>query len=120
MNTFGYGILVMVVGLAIVFTALVMLIILTKCLRVVNLFGKKQGTKKQETIQPQPKQVAISEPPKDTIIQKQTDQQEIIAVIAAAITAFGGEGAIIRSVRRVNNGNVWAHAGRTEQIAKRI
>ncbi|MHB1315228.1 MAG: OadG family protein [Christensenellales bacterium] len=121
MDTILYGILVLAIGLAVVFIGLIMLIILTKGIKLVSLFGKKQTAEVQ--VEPKIKQVPVYNPVRQTsapVAVKQADNSEILAVISAALASFDGEQVIIRSVRRMNQSNVWARAGRSEQIAKRF
>ena len=121
MDTFIYGILVMVIGLVIVFIGLIMIIILTKGLRLVNMFKKKDVVEKQPAAKAKVKQAIKTELQQPAEVSvPQADNNELIAVITAAIAAWDGDQFVIRSVRRVNHINVWSRTGRAEQIAKRI
>ena len=58
---------------------------------------------------------------------EETDDGELVAVIAAAVAAAmeaaGAEqtnGFVVRSIRRINNAPAWNRAGREEQIYSRM
>ena len=91
-----------VLGIGIVFTALVLISLLISCLKLVN------RTQKQE----EPKAVApaAAAPQPEPEVEDVTDDLEIVAVITAAITAYeeanGGcipeDGLVVRSIKRIN------------------
>ena len=92
-----------VLGIGIVFTALIVISLLISCFKFINKVGEK----------PQEPQVSV---PTRTIPEPVaeeedvTDDLEIVAVITAAITAYeeanGGyvpeDGLVVRSIRRIN------------------
>lgn len=115
-----YGLSVAVVGVGVVFAALVILIALIKVMEKVVL----SATSKKKISEP-----VKAEPAVETAAPAQADDGALIAVISAAIAAVleseGGEGAasgfVVRSIRRVGqNAPVWNRAGREEQVYSRM
>ncbi len=99
---FADSLLVMLIGMAIVFGGLAVLIGLIKLLITVtdNVGGKK---KKQPAAAPQP--IRIPAPPALPVqAPEHQDDTELIAVITAAITCMlnDGQAFIVRRVRRIS------------------
>lgn len=115
-----YGLSVAVVGILIVFVALVILIAL---IYVMNLIVNGTANKKKPS-----EQVKQAESDAAPIVIQTTEVggDEIIAVITAAITAMmDAEGAkggfVVRSIRRVGStAPAWNRAGREEQVYSRM
>ena len=105
-----FGLQVAVIGMAIVFVCLILIIGLIKLLSWILKDRKKKA---QEVAEPAPTPVAA-----EPAVQ---DDQELIAVLTAAIAATtGGQtGLVIRSFRRVG-ASAWAKAGRNEQIYNKL
>lgn len=117
MNIWLYGLLVTIVGMVIVFVGLLLLIaIINVQAGAFRLFGnsKKDGAaekKAQTPCQLQRRACAQSE-----------DEEEIAAVIAAAVAMFeeNGTGLRVKSIRRVgSNAPAWNAAGRREYLGSR-
>ena len=113
--------LVAVVGILVVFFGLTVLIMLIKLMgSLTGNAGKKEKPVKTapvpvEKIEP----VAVPAPAAAPAVQS---NDELIAVITAAVAAMMGEGNgfTVRRVRRINNTPAWAKAGREEQIYSRF
>lgn len=92
-----------VLGIGIVFAALILISFLISCLKIVN-----REEKKETPIAPAPVKAAELEETEEA--EDVTDDLEIVAVITAAITAYeeanGGyipeDGLVVRSIRRIN------------------
>ena len=111
-NALGYGAMVAVVGLLIVFLGLTILII---CISIMGGIFKRKNQKKNS--QPTPVIEAAPAPaaaPVVESVQEITDPQ-LIAVISAALAAFdqSGKRLVVRKVRRVP---AWNSAARAEQV----
>ena len=119
-NALGYGAMVAVVGLLIVFLGLTILIV---CITVMaKIFDAIKARKAQ-------KAAAAAPAPAPAIEEtaEEEDEGELIAVIAAAVAAAmeaeGEEeptGFVVRSIRRINNAPAWNRAGREEQVYSRM
>ena len=119
LDKLGYGGITTVIGLLIVFTGLAIII---GCLYAMAGVFKAIDKKKVEKLEAEKKaaeaaaaQNVVSEPE----AEEKVNDDELIAVIAAAIAAydFGGKKVAIKSVRRVNASG-WKNAARNEQIYK--
>ncbi|MDO5799640.1 MAG: OadG family transporter subunit [Eubacteriales bacterium] len=90
-----------VMGLGTVFVILIFLIFLISLFKYVPGSGAQQVKKKEETTPaPAPAPVPVAVP-----VQEETDNSELIAVIAAAIAASEGtttDGFVVRSIRKIN------------------
>ena len=111
LQALGYGGIVAVIGMFIVFTGLIILIL------CVTLMGKifQAVTKPKETKAaapaPAPAPVVEAAPVEEAPV---VDDAELIAVIAAAIAAYdNNKSLVVRSVRRVSG---WNGAARREQV----
>ncbi|MBP3238084.1 MAG: OadG family protein [Lachnospiraceae bacterium] len=97
-----------VLGIGIVFMALILISLLISCLKLVNKMGTKQ--------EPAPVPVKKEEP---AVIEEEdvTDDLEIVAVITAAITAYEeangtyipADGLVVRQIKRINK-QKWQNA----------
>jgi sodium pump decarboxylase gamma subunit len=92
-----------VLGIGIVFTALILISLLISCLKLVN---KTQNKQEEKAVAP----AAVAVPQPEPEVEDVTDDLEIVAVITAAITAYeeanGGyipeDGLVVRSIKRIN------------------
>ncbi|MBQ3080443.1 MAG: OadG family protein [Clostridia bacterium] len=113
-SNLGYGAMVTVIGLAVVFIGLILIICSIYAISAI-LNSKKKKTRK-EAAAPVPAPAAPTEP--EPIVEtEEVNDTELIAVIAAAIAAMDGsnKSLVIRSVRRVTG---WKNAARAEQVFK--
>ena len=118
MNPVAYGLIVAVIGIAVVFAMLTILIAFVWTLgkliqKLVNRAeAKKAAAAAAAAPAPAPAPV-VNEP----VVEEAptVDDAELIAVIAAAIAAFdnSGKNLVVRKVRRVSG---WKDAARSEQI----
>ncbi len=110
------SLLVTVIGMAIVFMGLVILIFLIKALVKLT-----EGKKRQPAAAPAPvlKAPPVPEPEYEDV----TDDTALVAAITAALcVVMEGEkgGFTVRRVRRIANASPWQRAGREEQIYSRL
>jgi len=120
MKVFIYGISMMGIGLAVVFT---MLAILIACIMIMSWIFNKIKKAKEEKAKAKAAAVApapVEAPAPVQAVQPEPEMEEVndaqlIAVIAAAIAAFdnSGKSLVVRKVRRVNS---WNKAARQEQV----
>ncbi len=119
LSNLGYGAVVAVIGLAVVFLGLVLIIASIYAISWIlkKLTGEKKEKAPKAEKAPEPAAVTVSanEPVAEEIAV--TDDNELIAVITAAIAAMdgGSKNFVIRSVRRVSG---WKNAARAEQVYK--
>ncbi len=119
LGNLGYGAIVAVIGILFVFIGLILIIAAIYAISAIlkKLTGeKKEKATKAEAV-PEPVQVAA---PAETPVVEEisvSDDNELIAVITAAIAAMdgGSKNFVIRSVRRVAG---WKNAARAEQVYK--
>lgn len=113
----GDGLLVTVFSMAIVFIVLVAISFLIDILRKTLA---EDGTKKQEVKEIEVKEEFKEEPVKS----KEMDDEELVAVIAAAIACSMGvelPDINIKSIKRVSpKSTAWQNVARQEQIIKNI
>ena len=120
MKVFLYGVSMMLIGMAVVFIGLLLLI---ACIYIMAWVFKKINAAKEEKAEaakaaaapapvPAPVPVVAAEP--EPVMEEVNDAQ-LIAVIAAAIAAFdnSGKSLVVRKVRRVSS---WNKASRQEQV----
>ena len=118
MNTsldLGNSLLVMLIGVAIVFFGLTVLILL-----ITLLVKATQNIGKEKAAAPAPKPAPVEAAPA-AAEEPEADEGELIAAITAAIAAIWQEeghvsGFVVRRVRRVQNSSARARAAREEQI----
>lgn len=112
----GYGLIVTLMGMGIVF---LVLIGLSYMLDVLKLFSKAgSAEKKTELVK-----VENIEETAEVVNSSTEDEGELIAAISAAITAFMGSNSnlIVRSINRVEgNTPAWAKVGRQDQMLNRL
>lgn len=120
MHNLGYGAIVAVIGMLVVFLGLIIIIAM---INIISYFLRKlSGEGKTEKKEEAPAPAAVSAPAPAPaqmvpVYEEVTDNKELIAVIAAALAAFegGSQRLVVRSVRRVAG---WQNAVRNEQIYK--
>ena len=116
----GGASIVLVVGFGIVFLVLILLIlILTLEGKIFTMLSKKKAPAKKAAPAPAPAPVAAPAP----AAAAADEDEEIAAVIAAVIAMYaaeGGNGLVVRSVRRVGmNTPAWSASGRQEYMGTR-
>lgn len=117
LSKLGYGGIVAVIGLLIVFTGLVILIF---CVWLMGNVFRKIEQKKKAAAAPAaaPAPVEVAPAPVAEIEEAPAeDDAQLIAVIAAALAAYddGNKRLVIRNVRRIGG---WNGAARREQVYK--
>lgn len=117
MDNLSLGLSTTAVGMLVVFVGLIILI---ACISIMGMLNKSAGTKKKAPSAPK----ATTPPPApvqpETVIPvQQENDEQLIAVITAAIAAvWQGEqsGFVVRRVRRTDGMSARARAAREEQI----
>ena len=115
-NGLTYGLPVMLIGMCIVFLALIILItaiwLLGKIVGGISGAAEKKAAAKAAAAAPAPAPAPVVE---EVVEEEEVFDEEIIAVIAAAIAAFDQTNAklVVRSVRRKG---AWGKASREEQV----
>lgn len=114
MNVLLYGLMVAVIGMAIVFLGLIILIFCVWLMgKVFRAIAKSKEEKAAEPVAVEPVAASVETAPvQDEAV---VDDAQLIAVIAAAIAAFdnSGKNLVVRKVRRING---WNGAARREQV----
>ena len=116
MNPVAYGLIVAVIGIAVVFVMLTILIAFVWALGklIQKLVNRAEAKKAAAAAAAAPAHAPVVEAP---VVEEApvVDDAELIAVIAAAIAAFdnSGKNLVVRKVRRVSG---WKDAARSEQI----
>ncbi len=118
LNKLGYGGIVAVVGMFIVFLGLVILIVCISIMGKIFEAATKPKAKPAAPAAPAPAPVPV--PVATPAVEEAPaagEDPQIIAAIAAAIAAFdgGNKTLVVRSVRRVSG---WGSAARREQVYK--
>ena len=118
LNALGYGGIVAVVGMFIVFLGLIILIVcITIMGKIFQIVTKPKAKPAAAPATPAPAPVPV--PVATPVVEEPQagDDPQIIAAIAAAIAAFdgGNKTLVVRSVRRVSG---WGSAARREQVYK--
>ena len=117
----GYGLLVMVIGLLIVFVALIILIAFISAMSALfrKIFDRKHETAVAASA-PEPVEVADiapAAPEEEEVVEAEAEvpQEVFAAAIAAAIAAYDTpeKPLVVRSVRQVAG---WKRAARQEQV----
>ena len=122
LDKLGFAFLIMLIGLMIVFFGLIILICLIKLMSII--VGALTGKKKEQAA-PAPAPVVVPEPVAEAAAEETgLENDELIAVITAALAAFNKDGnktLVVRSVRRAADKTpAWAKAGRADQLASRF
>jgi sodium pump decarboxylase gamma subunit len=118
LDTLIYSLIVTLFGMVMVFIVLVMLQYILKLLEVVFYRKKKDNMTANQIVE-----ADASEPVSNISAGETVEEEELIAVITAAVAScLGGKSKIVvRSIRRVNDITpVWARAGRNDQMASRF
>ena len=116
MNPVAYGLIVAVIGIAVVFVMLTILIAFVWALGklIQKLVNRAEAKKVAAAAAAAPAPAPVVEAP---VVEEApaVDDAELIAVIAAAIAAFdnSGKNLVVRKVRRVSG---WKDAARSEQV----
>lgn len=117
LSNLGYGAVVAVIGLAVVFLGLVLII--ASIYAISWVLKKLTGEKKEKAPKAEEAPAPVSAPAAEPVVEEiaVTDDNELIAVITAAIAAMdgGNKNFVVRSVRRVSG---WKNAARAEQVYK--
>lgn len=120
MDILIYGISMMLIGLAVVFFMLVLLIgfiyLMSGVFKLVEKAKKGKAEAPKAPVEPAAPVAPAPVIPEAPEMEEVTDPQ-LIAVIAAAIAAFddSGKSLVVRKVRRVNN---WNKTARQEQVCR--
>lgn len=120
MDKLIFGLTVTVIGIAVVFCGLVVLIGLIKLVAMAT--GSVSKPKKDKAAPaPAPAPAPVHAAP---VAQEQPVQADdtLIAVISAAVAAMMEDGSAftVRRIRRVSNATAWSRAGREEQVYSRF
>lgn len=118
MDTLIFGLTVTVIGVAVVFCGLVVLIGLIKLVAMATGGISKP---KKEKAAPAPAPAPVPAAPVAEAQPVQADDA-LIAVISAAVAAMMEDGSAftVRRIRRVSNATAWSRAGREEQVYSRF
>lgn len=121
-NNLGFGLTVTLIGIAIVFLGLTILIGLIKLMEkaTANLGKGGKGGKKAKKQAEAPAPAPVAAPVVEEV--PVADDSELIAVISAAVAMMMEDGSAftVRRVRRVQNAPAWQKAGREEQVYSRF
>ena len=120
MDKLIFGLTVTVIGIAVVFCGLVVLIGLIKLVAMAT-GGVSRAKKDKAAPAPAPAPAPVPAAP---VAQEQPVQADdtLIAVISAAVAAMMEDGSAftVRRIRRVSNATAWSRAGREEQVYSRF
>ena len=118
MDKLIFGLTVTVIGIAVVFCGLVVLIGLIKLVAMATGGISKP---KKEKAAPAPAPAPVPAAPVAEAQPVQADDA-LIAVISAAVAAMMEDGSAftVRRIRRVSNATAWSRAGREEQVYSRF
>lgn len=115
MNPMAEGGVVTALGILVVFVCLALIILV---ISVLSWILKDRPKKKPEPAVEKKIEEEIHKPlPEMPVVQ--VEQNELVAVITAALAAYLEEspsGLVVRSFRRVPGANAWGRAGRSAQI----
>ena len=126
-NAITYGGTVAIIGMLIVFIGLIILIVIVSMMaKIFERIAADAEAKKQAAEAAAAKAAADATakaaapapaPVQETVAEEVTDDEELIAVIAAALAAFDNSGKtlVVRKVRRVS---AWNKSSREEQICR--
>ncbi|MFR3797731.1 MAG: OadG family protein [Christensenellales bacterium] len=116
-NNLGFGLTVTLIGIAIVFLGLTILIGLIKLMEKATANLGKGGKKAKKQAEAPSRRL-----PRPWWRSAVADDSELIAVISAAVAMMMEDGSAftVRRVRRVQNAPAWQKAGREEQVYSRF
>lgn len=102
----GFGLKVAFIGIAVVFSALVFLIV------VINLMSQMLGEKKR------PEPVVVTPVQKAEPVKTEENEDEVVAVIAAAVACLSQGALKIKAITPLSGQNTpaWSMAGRQETM----
>ena len=110
------GIGITILGMGVVFAVLIILSFLLDALRVISGENKKKDSPSKEPVSKNIVEAARA--------VQENDDDELVAVIAAAIAAISGssiEDFMVKSINPVpQKNNVWASVGRQQQMLERL
>lgn len=115
------SLIITVFSMAVVFAVLILIAYFIKLLKAISIDekGKQTENVKQAVVDNK-----VANRTDETIVEKEQEDEELVAVISAAIAASLGVNIPqinIKAIRRINQPiPSWAQAGRTEQIMKRL
>ncbi len=110
--TFGESVIISGFSMLIVFAGLVIISLIISLLKVISNTDKKKDS-------PVEKAEKVSQAP----VEDPADDEELVAVIAAAIAAsmnVGTDDLVIRDIKRINNIDSWTKAGLNEQMLSNL
>ena len=115
LSTLAYGGKVAIIGMLIVFIGLILLILILSLMA--QLFKTFDKSAEKEAVQPAEAAPVEFVPAAEEVEEEIVDDTELIAVIAAAISAYEADGKklVVRKVRRVSG---WNRAARDEQMSR--
>lgn len=113
MDVLIFGLQVTMIGFGIVLVALVAIMFVIM-LQEKALAGFRKKPEKIEA--PKVEAAPVVSAPQPEV--QNENKEELIAVIAAAISAYGGQQVVVKNIRRVNGnaGLAWASASRTDNM----
>ena len=121
MNPVVYGLFVAIIGIAVVFAMLTILIFFVWALGklISGMVAKREAKAAAKAAAAAAAAAPAPAPVEEAPVEEENavDDAQLIAVIAAAIAAFdnSGKNLVVRKVRRVNG---WNNAARREQVYK--
>lgn len=120
LNALGYGGIVAVIGILIVFLGLTILICCISIMgHIFKSIDQKKAAKAAAEAAAKVEEAPAPAPIVEKVVEDSTEvsDAQLIAVIAAAIAAYdnSGKNLVVRKVRRVNG---WNNAARREQVYK--
>ena len=121
MNPVAYGLITAVIGIAVVFAMLTILIAFVWFMGklISGMVAKREAKAAAKAAAEKAASAPAPAPAEEAPVVEEpvVDDAQLIAVIAAAIAAFdnSGKNLVVRKVRRVNG---WNNAARREQVYK--
>lgn len=117
----AFGLTVALTGVSIVFLALVFLIIVIKGITYAAKIMESPKTQAPAAIKAEQPAAPILEARVEAQNNQPDDEEEIIAVISAAIASLSRVPVAIKTIRRLpgERASVWSHAGRVETMSLR-
>ena len=111
---FGFGITVAIIGIGVVFSALVFLIFVIKAISVAaRVIDNTLVAKKSE---PAVSNVEVVQPV--AVISEDDNEDEILAIISAAIASLTEDRMVVKTISRLSGyqAPAWSYAGRVETM----